>query len=160
MKNLVVYFSLEGNTKFVADEIANEADCDVLELKSKKQYSTGRIGKYFWGGRSVMMKEKPELINEIPDLESYDNIIIGTPVWCGTYTPPVSTFISSCEIKNKKIALFACHAGGGAEKCFENMKNELKDNDFIGEISFVNPLKHDKENLIEQITDWIKELKL
>lgn len=79
MKNLIIYFSLEGNTKFIAESIAEEIECDIMELIPSKKYSTGKIGKYFWGGKSVMFKEKPELINAQLDISNYKNIIIGTP---------------------------------------------------------------------------------
>ncbi|MDO5517301.1 MAG: flavodoxin [Clostridium sp.] len=160
MKNLIVYFSLDGDTKFIADCIKEVIDCDILELAPKKKYSTGNFGKYFWGGRSVLLRQKPELINNDIDLKNYKNIIIGTPIWCGTYAPPFNTFIMNNEIKYKNIALFACHGGGGAEKCFSKFRDELKDNNFIGEISFVEPLKRDKDNCMKKVQEWAKKLHL
>ncbi|ETI90563.1 flavodoxin family protein [Clostridium butyricum] len=158
MKNLIIYFSLEGNTKFIAESIAEEIECDIMELIPSKKYSTGKIGKYFWGGKSVMFKEKPELINSQLDISNYKNIIIGTPVWCGTYAPPFNTFLSNFEIKYKNIALFACHGGGGAEKCFDNFKNELTENNFLGDISFVDPIKNQREECSQKAKEWIKSL--
>ncbi|MGN0144500.1 MAG: flavodoxin family protein [Clostridium sp.] len=158
MKNLVVYYSLEGNTKFVAKSIAENIECDILELIPKRAYSSSRIGKYFSGGRSVLLKQKPELINKNLDLSGYKNIIIGTPVWCGTYAPPLSTLFSKNEIKYKNIALFACHGGGGAEKCFKNIKSVLDYNNFIGSISFKEPLKNDKEKVKKEVSDWITKI--
>lgn len=160
MKNLIVYFSLEGNTRFIAKTIAEKIDCDVFELTPKKKYSTGKVGKYFWGGKSVLFKEEPELVNKHIDLNNYKNIFIGTPIWCGTYTPPFNTFLLNNEIRYKNIALFACHGGGGAEKCFANFKNAIKDNNFIGEISFVEPLKHDREECVKKVDEWISKLRL
>ena len=158
MKNLVVYFSLEGNTEFVAQSIKENIECDILKLVPKKNYSTGKIGKYFWGGRSVLLKEKPELLNTDIDIAGYKNLIIGTPVWCSTYAPPLKTFFSEYEIKYKNIALFACHAGGGADKCFENIKKVLDCNNFIGNISFNEPLKGNKEKIEEEISEWILKI--
>ena len=158
MKNLVVYFSLEGNTKFLVEAIAKEIECDVLELKPKKAYSKGRISKYFSGGRSVFFKQKPELISKDVDINNYKNIIIGTPIWCGTYAPPIDTFISNNKIKYKNVAIFACHGGGGADKCFNNLKSILKDNNIIGKISFVDPLKGNKEKSAQDIREWIVKI--
>ena len=158
MKNLIVYFSLEGNTKFISQSIAKDIECDILELIPEKSYSTGKIGKYFWGGRSVLFKEKPKLINEDVNINNYKNIIIGTPVWCNTYAPPFNTFFANHDIKYKNIALFACHGGGGAEKCFKSFKNILKDNNFIGDISFLDPLKDDIEKVEKEISDWVVKI--
>lgn len=158
MKNLVVYFSLEGNTKFIAQSIAENIECDVLELRPKKAYSKGKVGKYFWGGKSVVLKEKPELMNDNLDLSAYKNLIIGTPVWVSTYAPPLDTLFSKNQIKYKNIALFACHGGGGAEKCFKNIQNLLENNNFIGTISFKEPLKGDKEKIKKEISEWILKI--
>ncbi len=61
MKNLIIYFSLEGNTKFIAESIAEEIECDIMELIPSKKYSTGKIGKYFWGGKVLCLKKSLNL---------------------------------------------------------------------------------------------------
>lgn len=35
MKNLVIFYSLEGNTKLISDAIVKKTKADVLELKPK-----------------------------------------------------------------------------------------------------------------------------
>lgn len=113
MKSLVVYYSLEGNTKAIAKGISEELNCDLLELNPKKQYPKGGFRKFFWGGKSVFFKEKPEIMPINLDLNEYDTIFIGTPIWVGTYAPPIKTFIEDNNLKNKDIAVFVCHGGGG-----------------------------------------------
>lgn len=158
MKNLIVYYSLEGNTKFIAESIAKEIEADILELKPKKEIPTSRFKKYIWGGKSVIFKQKPTLINEEIDLNKYHNIFLGTPIWAGTYAASFNTFIANNKICNKNIAIFACHGGGGAEKCFVNLKQVLPDNNFIGEIEFLDPLKNNIDQNILKVKDWIKIL--
>ncbi|WP_294402362.1 flavodoxin [uncultured Clostridium sp.] len=158
MKNLIVYFSLEGNTKFIAESMAEDIQCDVLELVPEKKYSTGRISKYFSGGKSIIFKQKPQLINDRVEINSYKNLIIGTPVWCGTFAPPLHAFLLDNSIRYKNISFFACHGGGGAEKCFKNLMDELPDNNFIGEISFVEPLKKGREECSRKAKEWIKSI--
>ena len=128
MKALVVYFSFEGNTKLVAKKISETINADLVELKTSKVYPKEGIGKFFWGGKSVIFGEKPELINQPIDMKQYDVIIIGTPVWAGTFAPPIKSLISQYPIQGKKIGMFACHGGGGASKCFEKLKKALPGN--------------------------------
>lgn len=142
MRNLVVFFSFEGNTKFIAETISKTVNADIMELKTSKKYPTEGFGKFFWGGKSVIFGEKPELINDSVDLNRYETVFIGTPVWAGTYAPPVKSFISQYKIQGKRIALFASHGGGGAKKCFAKLKEALPGNEFIGEIEFVEPNKN------------------
>lgn len=59
---IVVYFSLEGNSKYVADVIAEYMEADTLRLEPAKDYPKGNVGKYFWGGKSVVFGDKPKLL--------------------------------------------------------------------------------------------------
>ena len=61
MKTLVVYYSLEGNTEYVAEKIREAVGADLLKLVPKKAYHDKGLAKFFWGGKSAVMAEKPEL---------------------------------------------------------------------------------------------------
>lgn len=159
MSTLVVYFSSNGNTKFIAEKVAETINADITELKTDREYPAEGFQKYFWGGKSVIFGEKPRLTNAPIPLKQYETIIIGTPIWAGSFTPPIKSFISEYEIQGKRIAFFACHAGGGAQKCFAKLKKELSGNEFIGEIAFVEPKKNPKEKSSEA-AEWAKSLPL
>lgn len=158
MKSLVIFYSLEGNTRLIAETIAQTIDADILELKTKKNYSDKGFKKYFWCGKSVILKEKPELIAEDKNIDEYKNIFIGTPIWVGTYAPPYNTFLENNKIENKNIALFACHGGGGAKKFYNSIKEIIPNNEFMGEIDFVDPLKNNKAECIEKVRKWTSGL--
>lgn len=158
MKSLVIYYSLEGDTKFIAETLAKETNSDILDLKVKKEYPKKGFKKFFWGGKDVLFNKKPELIELDVDLNKYDCLFIGTPIWAGTYAPPFNTFISTYNVENKKIALFACHGGGGAEKFYANFKKQLPQNDYIGEVDFLDPLKDDKDKSITKVKEWLNGL--
>ena len=153
---LVVYFSFDGNTKLIAEKIGETLNADVIELKTSKKYPTEGIGKFFWGGKSVVFGDKPTLTNESIDLSRYDTIIIGTPVWAGSFSPPIRSFVNDYKIVNKKIAIFASHGGGGAAKCFAKLKEALPENKFVGEIAFVEPKKNPES--IDNAAKWAAAL--
>lgn len=157
MRTLVVYFSFDGNTKFIAEKIAESLSADIIELKTSKKYPTEGFCKYFWGGKSVIFGEKPKLTNERIDLDLYETIIIGTPVWASSFAPPIKSFISQYKIQDKRIALFASHGGGGAEKCFIKLKEALSGNKFIGEKDYVEP--KGKLESSEDVVRWTAGLK-
>lgn len=160
MKNLVIFYSLEGSTRLMAEAIAKEVNADILELIPKKKYADSGFKKFFCGGKSVLFKEKPELMPINKEMKNYDNIFIGTPIWVGTYAPPYNTFLEKYNIENKNISLFACHGGGGAVKFYNNIKKQIPNNKFIGEIDFVEPIKNNKEESIEKAIKWIKGLNI
>lgn len=157
MSTLVVYFSFTGSTKFIAEKIAETMNADIAQLKTSKEYPADGFKKYFFGGKSVIFGEKPDLVNEPIDWNRYDTIIIGTPVWAGSFAPSIKSFISQYKIRGKRIALFASHGGGGAKKCFAKLKKELSGNEFICEIDFVEPKKNREENTSKAVK-WARSI--
>ena len=141
MKSIIIYYSLEGNTDFIALKIAQMTGADVVRLVPQKEYPKGNFKKFFWGGKSVLFNEKPKLTNKEINLSLYDTMIIGTPVWSGTFAPPIMTFFTDYRFQDKKVFLFACHSGGGAQKCFEKIKKRVNGNTVIDTVDFVDPFK-------------------
>lgn len=153
---LVVFYSLEGNTKFIAEILKDVLQADLLELKPKNEITSRGIMKYLWGGRQVYMGVKPVLLPFDINPVNYKNIILGTPVWAWTFAPLLRTFFSQVKLKEKNIALF-CTSGGIRGKTFENMKKILEGNYFIGEEEFITVLANKEENKCKAIT-WAEEL--
>ncbi len=153
MKKLVVFYSLEGNTKFIAQAIAQSAGADILELRPKKGISSSGFMKYFWGGKQVLTKEKPELLPLEKNPHEYDLIFIGTPVWASTFAPPLLTFFSEEKLRDKKIALF-CTYGGNAGLTLEKMEEKLVGNEIMSRIGFKEPLKNNPEECADKAKEW------
>ena len=155
LKKLVVYYSFEGNTAFIAKAIAEAVGADVLELKPKKEIPRGFL-KIFWGAMQVLTKKKPELSPFDRNPDEYDVIFIGTPVWAFTYAPALRSFFTQVQIRNKRVALFCC-CGGQKGKTLNKMREELPANDFIGEIDFIEPLRKKEENA-SRAGEWAKKV--
>ncbi len=81
MSTAIVYYSLNGNSEFTAKKIAEKTGADLIKLVPVKAYPKTYWKQLIWGGKSVVMKEKPKLEPYTFDAEKYDTIIIGTPVW-------------------------------------------------------------------------------
>lgn len=154
MKILVVYYSFEGNSKYIAELIKTYMNADILELKLVEELKSKGFLKYFWGGKQVLSNQKPKLQNIDKNLDDYDLIFIGTPVWAWSFSPALNTFFAENKITDKKIALFCC-SGGGKGKTFEKMKAELKGNEIVGEMEFIDPLKKKKIDHNKQMMEWV-----
>lgn len=77
--------------------------------------------------------------------EKYDRIVIGTPVWASTFAPPIRTFLhENRSIQDKKISVFICFSGGGADKTIEKMKKYIGVDEFEAELILVDPKKNEK----------------
>ncbi|MEY8001437.1 flavodoxin family protein [Clostridium sp. Mt-5] len=157
LSTLVVYYSLEGNTKMMAETISKEIGGDTLRLETKKAISPHGVMKFIRGGGQVIFKKEPELVKYDINPEDYDVLFIGTPTWAGNFAPALRTFFSKTNLKDKKIALFNCN-GGQRGKTFENMAKSLEGNEILGGIEFDVPLRNDREGNIKQAKIWSKEI--
>lgn len=154
----LVYYSLEGNSKYVANKILEYIKADVIQLKPVKDYPTGHINKYIWGGKSVVFGETPKLKKYSFSASKYDTIIIGTPIWAGSYSPPIKTFLKDNDLSKKNIAIYACHMGGGAEKCFNKLKNKIVDSNVIATLQLVSPYTNQSKENISKIKEFCKAI--
>ena len=76
---LIVYFSYTGNTKMIANMIKEKINCDMVELKPIKPYSTNYQEVVDDEQNSEASNIIPEIQKVDVDLSKYDKIIIGTP---------------------------------------------------------------------------------
>jgi flavodoxin len=153
---LVVYYSYEGNTRFIAEGIAKELGADIQELKPIKDIKSRGFSKYMWGGRQVVTKKRPELQPLERKPENYEVIFIGTPVWAFTFAPALRTFFSEHPLKAKKVALFMCH-GGGPKEAMAKMESELQGNIIIGKLDLPHVLEKEAELKKKRAIDWAKK---
>jgi flavodoxin len=156
MKTAVVYYSLNGNCAFVAEEIKTLLNADKIRLQTQDDKRRGGIAKFLWALGMVFKKKKPALKPYTFDSAAYDLIIIGAPVWADTPAPPIHTFISETGITGKKVAYFACNMGR-KEKFPEKFRDLLSGNDIIGEADFISAAKNSEEAK-RQIADWVKTI--
>ena len=160
MKTAIVYYSMSENTKYVADKIAEKIEADIIQIKPVKAYPDEGAKKFIWGGKSVVMGEKPILQPYEFSVEKYDRIILGTPVWASNFTPPVRTFIKeNPDIRGKKIAVFTCFSGGGADKAIKKMKKYIGIEEFEAELILVDPKENRKVEDDEKIDAFCQRLK-
>jgi flavodoxin len=155
----VIYYSLEGNTQFAAEKIAAQLGAVLIRLLPVKEYPTGKVSKYFWGGKSATFGESPKLEPYRFDQNQYDLVILGTPIWAGTFTPPLRTFFRQNQLTSKKVALFACCSGGSTQKCFEQLKKEMTDCTVLSTLSLNEPLKGNQVEVDKDVADFCATLK-
>ena len=158
-KILIVYYSLTGNTKFIAESIQKTLDADIQQIIPKKDVKPKGVMKYLWGGYKATMKKKPELEPIEKDPNIYDIIFIGTPVWAWTIAPPIRSCLAKHDLSGKKVGLWCCSAGspGGTLKTMEKF---LENSEILGKIKFVDPLKKNPEDSKNNAIDWTNEILL
>lgn len=113
MKTLTLYYSYGGNTEKVAKLINKTVGGDICRIETEKEYPSDYNDVVDIGKREVDRKETPKIKPLGASLESYDKVVIGTPVWWYTFAPAIRTFLrdNKAALSGKKVFYFATNAG-------------------------------------------------
>ena len=103
----------KGNTKILAEMIAERTHGDIFEIKTVKPYP-----KEYRPATEADKQEKeenarPEIVGELPDLSKYDVVFLGYPIWWSDMPMPVYTFLDRENFAGKIILPFCTHEGSG-----------------------------------------------
>lgn len=126
-KSLVVFFSISGVTKKVAEDAARIEDCPVYEIKTAEPYPNDYHAVVDAAKKELAENARPKLAGELPDISGVDKIILGFPNWCSTCPMPVLTFLESLDLRGKKVLPFITHGGGGTGHADTELKKACKD---------------------------------
>ena len=154
-KNLVAFFSASGTTKKVAEMIAEEAKADLFEIEPKVPYTKADLDWMNKKSRSsVEMSDKkyrPEIMKKKMDMSSYDEILLGFPIWWYVAPTIVNTFLEAYDFSGKKIVLFATSGGSGFGNTVKELQPSAPDA-VITEGSLLN------RGTKQEISEWVKSL--
>jgi flavodoxin len=155
MKTLVIYYTRTGNTKFIAETIAAELGADIEEVVDLKN----RQGKlaFLPAGRDAMRGKETEIDQTKRTPADYDLIIIGQPVWAGSPTPAIRTYLNKNDLSGKKVALLFSDINLG--QAVEKTKALMPNSTFVSELALSKPLEN-KEEKKKKIADWCNTLKM
>ena len=126
---LVTFFSAEGNTKRVAERLADAIGAELFEIVPEKPYSPTDIK---WTNplarcnREKFGKKDVPIARKVEDLDVYDIIFVGFPIWYGSAPNAVNSFLKEYDFTGKKIAAFATSGGSGIGKTAEKLQPYVK----------------------------------
>lgn len=119
-KALVAYFSASGITAKAAKALAKAAGADLYEIKPAVPYTSADLNWMDKDSRSsVEMRDKnsrPALADTNAQIENYDVIFLGFPIWWYVAPTIVNSFLESYDFTGKTIVLFATSGGSGLGK--------------------------------------------
>lgn len=157
-KKIVIYFSYTNNTKKIALRIKEKLNCDIFEIKTVIPYSTDYDKVVNDEQNSEASNYLPELIESNLNLEEYDTVIIGGPVWWYRYAPAIRSFVNKYDLSGKRVIPFATNAGW-LGKTFIEFKNLVKNANVENEMNIVFESYSDKlKTDIDDIDKWIDNI--
>ena len=155
VKTAVVYFSATGNTKAVAELIADEAKADLFEIIPDQEYSDEDLDYNNSNCRANLEMDdetaRPPIKNDLSAITGYDEIYLGYPIWWGTCPRIIQTLLEEYDISGIKIYAFCTSGGSGIESSISDLQTFYPDLNFVAEKRLDNPTNEDIQNWLESI---------
>lgn len=155
-KTLVVYYSLSGHTKKIAEQIAKLTNADTYEIKTAEPIKSS-AGFYMQAKKWLVEEKYPELAEKLPDFSAYDTIFVGGPVWWYAPAAPLLTFLQKADFAARKVVPFSTQ-GSNYGSFFVDFNRMARNAKLRKSASFNNlPEKYDQA-VENKIIHWINSI--
>lgn len=165
-KTLVVFFSHAGenysvgnievgNTKVVADYISEMTGADQFEIVANKDYDMPYMQLIEVAKQEANNNELPPMVGKLENVDQYDTVFIGGPVWWGTYPQVMFTFFRDYDLNGKTLIPFTTHEGSGLASCVEDVKEAYPNADVKPGFAIYGHEVRSGRNKVEK---WLKSL--
>ena len=114
-KTLVLYYSQTGATKAVAEELQSQLGADIAYIEAVEPYDTDYAATVARWRQEREADVKVAILPLAVDLDQYDTIFLGFPVWGGTVASPMETFLTDNSLAGKTVVTFSTFGSGGLD---------------------------------------------
>ena len=154
-KILICYFSASGVTRRVAERIGVAVNGTIFEIEPVDKYTERDLDWTDNQSRSsVEMNDKtirPAIVRKVDNIDDYDKIIVGFPVWWYTAPAIIDTFFEEIDFSDKDIYLFVTSGSSSADKSFKDLQVKYD------KINFVSAKRFTGNEKIEDYESWLME---
>ena len=130
MKKLFIYYSYTGRGDIVAQKM-QEKGYDIRKVETVKSLPKS----FFWGmmvgGFQAGTKKKAVLKEFDQDISNYEEIVIGSPIWNGAFTPAINSVLSLLDLSNKKLSFVFYSGSGEGKKAVKRINKEYPNTPYI-----------------------------
>ena len=158
-KVLVAYFSWSGNTKYAAQYIAKKVGADEFEIITEKAYPTEYQPCTEVAKAEKEANARPAIKGKVENMEQYDVVFIGAPVWWYTGPMAIYTFMEQYDLKGKTVIPF-CTAYSGPSQTLKDIVKSTPDSDHRDGICIVTKGLGGQgmESKTAKIDKWLGEI--
>lgn len=126
VKVLVAYFSATNTTEGVAQTIADSINADLYEIIPEQPYTDADLDYHKDKSRSTIEmndpNSRPAISGSVKNMDKYDIIFIGYPIWWGEAPRILSTFVENYNFSGKTIVPFCTSGGSGMGSSATNLE--------------------------------------
>ena len=156
-KSLVLYFSATNNTEQVAKYISEITSSDILEIIPKDGYTNEDLDYNSNNSRANREQNdenaRPEISTKL-DLENYDIIYLGYPIWWEEEPRIILTLLDNYNLENKTIIPFCTSGGSGIELSVSNIRN------YNDKLNVLDGKRFSSNSSKEEVITWINSLNI
>ena len=124
-KILIAYFSATNNTKGIANHLNDILDADLYEIVPEQPYTSDDLNYNDSSSRSSLEMNdpnaRPTISGGVDDMEQYNVIFLGYPIWWGQAPKIISTFLESYDLSGKTIVPFCTSGSSGIGSSATNL---------------------------------------
>ena len=132
-RTLVIYFYATGNTKAVAEKIAELTGADIYEIVPAEPYTADDLDYNVSDCRANRemndASARPAIGGDSIDVSGYDTVMIGYPIWWGTMPRIINTFLDTYDLSGKVILPFCTSGGSGVSQSVSDIRSVEPDAD-------------------------------
>lgn len=157
-KVLVAYFSATNTTEGVAEHIANGLNADLYEIVPEEPYTDADLNYNDNNSRSTLEMDdpsaRPAISGSVENMDQYDIIFIGYPIWWGDAPRIVSTFMESYDFSGKIIVPFCTSGGSGVGSSDSNLEK------LTSGATWIDGHRLNGSDSQETVMEWVNSLGL
>ena len=124
-KTLVLYYSENGTTKTVAEELQKQLDADIEAVEAVEAYTGDFQATIQRGNKERESGQWPAIKPLKKKIADYDVVFLGYPIWFGTYANPMVTLVKEQDFAGKTIVPFCTFGSGGLNTSSADLKKAL-----------------------------------
>lgn len=148
---LVAYYSYTGNTEEFANIIAEETGGTLFEIQRSNDYSD----LYTEAEEEINNNEKPELASMPDNVEQYDTIFIGYPIWWDRVPAMINTFLDNIDLEGKTVIPFCTSSSDSIEGSMTDIRNSAGDANILEGLRLSGSGVESSRSTIQ---NWLSEL--
>ncbi len=154
--SVVIYFSATGNTERIANMIGNVTLSEVIEIVPKDEYTSEDLSYTDDNCRANREQNddnaRPEIANTIDNIDSYDVIYLGFPIWWGNVPKIILTFLDTYDLSGKTIIPFCTSGSSGISASVDTLRNYNSSMTVLDGRRFSSTVSED------EISSWVNSL--
>ena len=130
MSKIFIYYSRSGSGDVIADKY-RELGFDIRKVESKYKLSKNLFLACMKGGFHATIGKKPKLINFDNNINDYEEVIIGSPIWNGRLSCPINTVLKNLNLENKNVKFVLYSGSGEAEPAKKYINNNYPNSKIV-----------------------------